>query len=653
MLDHVYDKIIEYKLLKLVNFLIKKLNSQLVIFITIVFLASIFRLTNLDLIEFKTDEAVNLFLAARPIFGHGFAPGGTVSSIGILNPPFFTYLLFPLTIVSLDPRFSSFAIGLINSIAIGFLFLVIKKYYNQRIALISTILMAFSPWAIIYSRKIWTQDLLIPFFVPFFYCFHKLLNEQKQIFWIPYGVFSLFLIQLHQVSIVFVSILTILLILQKNKINLKYISIGILIGILPLIPYLLFQAKNNCPDCHAFTAAGNRLSSRSLNIFIRPLQIVSQGDFRFIMGDDTLSFSQNFPLVDKLRKIFYIEYLLIPLGFFIFLKKYKKLRLIAYSIALLPIIYYLLKIESFMHYYIIILPLLFLFLATSLDYFLANRHKLLKFTGFVILLSLIIESIAFNFSFFELINKQGSLKGDYGSTYRNSNQENENNLATFKNSSDYQEIKLSNYIPYSELLGYLPIPKMIFNYNDKDKRIAHLENLWKQNNKDPRIGQELLALNTIEPLTKKKVDELWTKQQNISGYKRIYELVKNTYLGDNYKANYYSGTFAFSLDYPSYWTLKDSKDQINLYFDKYIISIEELNNYHGLDNNLKKVNLLNQGINKIECKNKENWCGTSYLPIKVGNNYYILKFSGEENKSYSPQTANKAIEEVINSIRPY
>ena len=71
----------------------KSKRLTLLLFLFIVAASAIFRITNLNLIEFKDDEAINLFLAARPLFGHPFPPGGTVSSIGLLNPPFFNYLL--------------------------------------------------------------------------------------------------------------------------------------------------------------------------------------------------------------------------------------------------------------------------------------------------------------------------------------------------------------------------------------------------------------------------------------------------------------------------------------------------------------------------------------------------------------------------------
>src|SRR3990167_3896568 len=121
--------------------------------ILILSLSLLFRIANLDLIEFKADEGINLFLSSRPIFGHGFAPGGTVSSLGITNFPLVNYLLFPLVLTSLDPGIISFFIALINSLAIVAFFVIVRRYYNEVIAFSSSALIAISPWAILFSRK--------------------------------------------------------------------------------------------------------------------------------------------------------------------------------------------------------------------------------------------------------------------------------------------------------------------------------------------------------------------------------------------------------------------------------------------------------------------------------------------------------------------
>ena len=164
----------------------KLLRLDALIFFVILLFSLSFRITNLDLIEFKTDEAVNLLLSAWPALHHSLPPGGTVSSIGILNPPLFNYILTPLTFFTLDPKTFSFLIGFLNSVAIAFFYLIVKNYYSQVIAFTSSVLFAFSPWAILYSRKIWNQDILVPFFVLMFYSLHKIIIDKKRIFWLTF-----------------------------------------------------------------------------------------------------------------------------------------------------------------------------------------------------------------------------------------------------------------------------------------------------------------------------------------------------------------------------------------------------------------------------------------------------------------------------------
>lgn len=548
------------------------------LFFAILVTSLLFRVTNLNLIEFKTDEAINLLLAARPALGYEVTSGGTLSSLGILNPPLFNYILMPFTYFTLDPRFFSFLIGFVNSLAIAFLFLIIKKFYGLRISLISSVLLAFSPWAIIYSRKIWTQDLLIPFFIPVFYSFHKLLIEKKQIFWIPYVAFSFFLMQLHQIIFIFIGTLSFFMIFQKVKIDIKYILIGTIIGIIPLLPFVFFEIKNNCPDCKSIIASRNRLSSqRSLNLFFQPLQIASQGNFRFILGNDTLVFSQKFPFVERLRKIFYFEYFLIPLGIFLFIKKFSKLRALAYCSILLPTTYYFLKIEPFMHYYIILIPFVFIFLGVAFDYLFERKNLLIKFGSLIIFILIIFESIGFNLSFFKLLSEQNYLSGDYGSSYQNINSETEKKLISFKNQPDYNEIKLSNHIPLGYMYGYMPFAKIIYPEKQNKQRIEYLENELKKGSADPRIPQELFAIYTQNKTTLESAEILRKKSIEIKQYEPIYNLIFENYLAENFKNEYKDVINGYRFLYPRHWKAFSKKGEEIFKGDGIIITFKGSN----------------------------------------------------------------------------
>lgn len=540
----------------------------------IFFLAASFRITNLDLIEFKADEAINLLLSSRPLFDHPFSPGGTVSSLGILNPPLFNFLLFPVVAINSDPKFVVFFIGLINSIAVAVFYLIVKRYYGLTIALISGTLLALSPWAIIFSRKIWMQDLLIPFFLPVFYSIHKLVVEKKSVYWLPYTIFSLFLIQLHQASLIFIGILTFFILFQKVKLSLKYIALGLLIGLFPLIPYVIYELRNGCPDCQALIAARGRLNIYSFEIFLRPLQILSQGNFRFLLGDDTLTFAQKFPFIDLGRKIFYFEYILVPLGLLIFFKKYKNLKFLSLAVILLPFVYFALKFEPFMHYFIIAIPLLFLFLAIAFNFLIFNKNLLLKIGSRFLLISLIMISIIFNGAFFELLRSKGSLKGDYGTAYYIIEAESKKKLNRFEKLPDYDEIYLSSFIPLSYVYGYQPLGKVLYP-NITYEQVLNLESELQQESGDPRIKQKIVTFYTKSKPTLETLDILREKTSKIPQYEPLYKEVLGDYLSKNFKKEYLWQEGGFRFFYPEHWKVEKETKRVIISGDGYSIYIDD------------------------------------------------------------------------------
>jgi hypothetical protein len=95
-------------------------------------------------------------------------------------------------------------------------------------------LLAFSPWAILFSRKIWTQNLIVPLMVLLFFSLGKIVVKQEKKYWIPYLATTLFIIQLHQSAGFFLVLLNLFLFFQlkkdKNIFHLKYILIGIILG---------------------------------------------------------------------------------------------------------------------------------------------------------------------------------------------------------------------------------------------------------------------------------------------------------------------------------------------------------------------------------------------------------------------------------------
>ncbi|MFN8373508.1 MAG: glycosyltransferase family 39 protein [Anaerolineae bacterium] len=132
-------------------------------FIGIILLAAVLRLGAPGVIEFKRDEAALSQLALGMARGHHFPLLGISSSVGIPNAPFNIYIMALPYVFSSDPTLATQFIGLLNVFAVALTYLLARRYYGITAALVASLSYAASPWGVIYSRKIWAQDLL-PFF---------------------------------------------------------------------------------------------------------------------------------------------------------------------------------------------------------------------------------------------------------------------------------------------------------------------------------------------------------------------------------------------------------------------------------------------------------------------------------------------------------
>lgn len=359
--------------------------------------SAFFRLFYLNLMEFKLDQALTVWQLVQFSQKSYLIQTGLVSSTGMYNFPLFNFLLLPFSLISYNPLFLTFVIAFINSVFCVVLFIVLKRFFAFWPTLLITLFISVSPWLISYSRHIWAQNLLFPFLVIFLYFLLK-----RSFFGL--GLILSFIFQLHASGIFLLMAIVYLL-------NRRFWA-GFAAGLIAAIPYFIFQLNTNCRDCAAFLAYSQITKHFDFNNFFRPVEIVSGLAFSLKLGQDYSLFLKQFPVTFWTGLAGVIPLILIPLLVFKVRHDFG-IKVFLSIFVLIPLLYFLTKTPSYLHYYIISVPIIAVLLGYTYQSFPKLRiiFSLLMITG-------IIGNIVFNICFYNFIAIKKNINGDYGDIYQ-------------------------------------------------------------------------------------------------------------------------------------------------------------------------------------------------------------------------------------------
>lgn len=442
--------------------------------------ASFFRIFYLDLIEFKYDEAFTVFELTQ-FYAHPYLMQvGPPQSTGIYNPPLFNYLMVILSLFSRDPQYLSFVIGLVNSVFIVIFYLVIRKPFGNLVAAFSSLLLALSPWSIIFSRKIWIPDLILPFVVMFLYFYLK-----RSV--LPLFLIIALLIQMHA-SGLFLALATVLgFLLTKEKINLKKAALGLLIGFIPAVPYFVRQLSSTpiCIDCVAFF--NYQFSTRIFDFdnFTRVLQLNNGLHFNALLGNDYQEFLGSSPVLRIINSLF-LALTLIPLGGAIYVIRSKRqyLYLILF-LVITPLLYFLSRTPSYIHYFAILIPLGALMYGLSFNFFWERvKNSYLKYIVIFISASLIILNVFFTVSFYKFVAERKVIAGDYGPVFPKTREFVEKETLDYRLFSEYPLIKSYAYMFAKPELIHGKLGELFMQGNNANLAIGEFRKALEENPKD-------------------------------------------------------------------------------------------------------------------------------------------------------------------------
>ena len=224
-------------------------------------LAALLRLGWPGVTEFKLDEAHLYSLALDMAEFKAFPLRGIGSSVGLPNSPISVYLFALPLLIWKSPLAATLFVGLLNTVSVALAYGMVRRYWNGRAALIAALLYAAAPWAVIYSRKIWAQDLL-PLFVTG-WVFSALLAfvESRRKWLIAHLVLLGLIIQIHFSGIALLPVTVLLLIIFRKRVDWRMAGWGAVGAAVTVIPFGIYAVKQ-----------GGRWAGGQGSLLARPVQ---------------------------------------------------------------------------------------------------------------------------------------------------------------------------------------------------------------------------------------------------------------------------------------------------------------------------------------------------------------------------------------------
>lgn len=388
----------------------------LIILIFILALAAFLRFYNLRYMEFNADQALNPYLALEILHTGPVPHSCLLSSIGICNPPFFLYLLIPAIIISADPIFLTAYIALFNVLTVLLLFFFVKKFFNEKTALIAAAFLAVNPWAIIFSRTIWQQNVLMFFTLLFFWSLFSFWQTKKptSLIWamLWLGVTT----QIHQLGILLIIPFIVALILSRKNLFFKNFLIGLLLIIILYFPFVLFEINHDwysLENIFFYQAAPSHLASESL---IYPLQLITTRGFNYTFGDDYQNFllgTVSWPLLDNLLLITTVA----ALCYYLF-KKSTQNKFMLLWFLILPLFLLWTKNQVYQHYFILGLPAGIIIISDFLNRLTEKiKPKIWRTVTQIMIFIIIFYQAMFSFSYLTYLQNNPCINGNHSQGY--------------------------------------------------------------------------------------------------------------------------------------------------------------------------------------------------------------------------------------------
>ncbi len=192
------------------------------------------------LTEFKQDEAHLYGLALDVAEFRVFHLRGISYSVGLPHSPVSVYLLAVPLLLWKSPLAATLFMGALNTASVGVAYFTARRYWGRTAALAGALLYATAPWAVMFSRKLWTNNLL-PLFVAGYVLAGLLAFVEGRRGWLIAHLALLALaVQLHLSAAALVVVTAGLLLVHWRRFGVRAMLTGAAVMVLAAAPYLFY-----------------------------------------------------------------------------------------------------------------------------------------------------------------------------------------------------------------------------------------------------------------------------------------------------------------------------------------------------------------------------------------------------------------------------
>lgn len=328
-------------------------------------LAAVTRLRELDLAQFKLDDAMALSLAIAIREGSHYPLTGIPSSVGVTNPPLLPYLLALPLFVWRDVLAPIAFVGLMNVAAVGLTFVLLRRHFHWAAALVGGALFAVGYWPVFYSRFLWAQNFLPAFSAAMGLCVYEAVVRGRRPW---YGVAALLvglMAQLHFSGLALVPLVLLVGVLFRRRLGAAlFWGVGLLL--LPFLPYAAFDLFSGSSNIERAWALVQRPASWQLGAWRYLSVLLGHQGFEASLGEANELLKAATPDLGWSSRV-EAALLLAGMG----LVAWRVLRpkegsdertrygLLALWVAMPPLVFARASYPVYDHYFLIVLPALF------------------------------------------------------------------------------------------------------------------------------------------------------------------------------------------------------------------------------------------------------------------------------------------------------